>query len=105
MRKLILLLALLACALPSQMCLGGESPQTPASFKRRGFYLHGCWAFNYPFAIRTWKRDDYDHMFQLLKALNFDTVMLWPVLEAVPPPLSQEDAEAVRGFRPIINDA
>lgn len=85
--------------------LRGDAPKPAEPFKRRGFYLHGCWAFNYPFAIRTWKRDDYDHMFQLLKAMNFDTVMLWPVLEAVPPPLSKEDAEAVKEFRPVIDDA
>jgi len=73
--------------------------------KRLGFYLHGCWKYNYPFAVRSWKKDDYHNMFQLLKQLGFNTVMLWPALEAVPMPLSEEDREAVRGFRPIIEDA
>jgi hypothetical protein len=86
-----------------QSCMSAEDAPAQA-FKRRGFYLHGCWAFNYPFAVRTWKRDDYDHMFQFMKAMGFDTVMLWPVLEAVPPPVSPEDAEAVKAFRPIIDD-
>lgn len=44
-------------------------------------------------------------MFRLLGRLGFDRVMLWPVLEAVPAPLSAKDAEAVRAFRPIIDDA
>ena len=44
-------------------------------------------------------------MFQLLRRLGFDRVMLWPVLEAVPAPLSEKDAQAVRAFRPIIDDA
>lgn len=94
MRKLVLAF-IIFCFLPIQIIQGAESSQAPEGFKRRGFYLHGCWAFNYPFAVRTWTRSDYDHMFQFLKAMNFDTVMLWPVLEAVPPPLSAEDAEAV----------
>jgi hypothetical protein len=102
MRKLIVAAILLVSTFPLHSF--GAETTAPAPFKRRGFYLHGCWAFNYPFAIRTWKRDDYDHMFQLLKALGFNTVMLWPVLEAVPPPLSKEDADAVRVFRPIIDD-
>ena len=88
--------------------LGGE--REPAAgdkpaFERRGFYLHGCWTFNYPFAVRTWERADYQSMFRLLKHLGFNTVMLWPVLEAVPAPLSETDREAVRQFRPIIEDA
>jgi hypothetical protein len=40
--------------------MSGEGGNEPAPFKRRGFYLHGCWAFNYPFAIRTWQRADYE---------------------------------------------
>src|SRR5688500_1599366 len=32
----------------------------------------------------------------LIRQLGFNTVMRWPVMEAMPPPLSPEDAEAVR---------
>jgi hypothetical protein len=81
-------------------------PDTPTNaFARRGFYLHGCWTFNYPFAVRTWQRTDYQNMFRLLRHLGFNTVMLWPVLEAVPAPLSDADRQAVREFRSIIDDA
>ena len=59
----------------------------------------------YPFSVRTWSRADYDQMFHLLKRLGFDTVMLWPVVEAIPMPLSDADARAVRGFRSTITDA
>ena len=47
---------------------------------------------------------DYHRMFLLLKRLDFNTVMLWPVLEALPMPLSPADREAVRQFRPIVED-
>jgi hypothetical protein len=73
--------------------------------KRCGFYLHAAWKYAYPFSVRTWSRADYDQMFHLLKRLGFDTVMLWPVVEAVPMPLSDTDARAVRGFRSTITDA
>ncbi len=51
------------------------SPVKPP-FQRRGFYLHACWHFNYPFAVCTWQREDYQNMFQLLRHLGFNTVML-----------------------------
>jgi hypothetical protein len=44
-------------------------------------------------------------MFLLLKELGYNTVMLWPVLEAVPMPLSDADRQAVANYRPIIDDA
>ncbi len=75
------------------------------AFQRRGFYLHGCWVYDYPFAVGKWQRQDYAAMFQLLKRLGFNTVMLWPRLEAVPMPLSPQDAQAVREYRTIIDDA
>ena len=82
-----------------------DASATKSAFQRRGFYLHGCWKYNYPFAVRSWKPADYHDMFLLLRQLGFNTVMMWPVLEAVPMPLSDADREAVRTFRPIIEDA
>lgn len=76
-----------------------------ASFQRRGFYLHGCWKYNYPFAVRSWKPADYHNMFLLLRELGYNTVMMWPVVEAIPMPLSQADRGEVHAFRSIIEDA
>jgi hypothetical protein len=100
-----ILLTLLLLTLPSPCNAQNAAAAAKPAFQRRGFYLHGCWTFNYPFAVRTWQRDDYRQMFGLLKRLGFDTVMLWPVLEAVPPPLTDADRDAVRQFRPIIDNA
>jgi hypothetical protein len=61
--------------------------------------------YNYPFATRAWNREDYNRMFRLLKILGYDDVMLWPMLEAIPAPMSAEDAEALRDYRNIIEDA
>jgi hypothetical protein len=74
------------------------------SEQRRGFYLHACWTYNYPFAVRTWQREDYDNMFQLLKRLGYNTVMLWPCAEAAPAPLSEADRKDLTKFRAIIGD-
>ena len=70
-----------------------------------GFYLHGGWVFDYPLAPRKWQRDDFKNMFTLLKRMGFETVMLWPLFEALPMPLSEGDAEQLRAFRPTVDDA
>ena len=81
-RCLILAMAVLARA--SSNASAADKVAAKPAFQRRGLYLHACWNYNYPFAIRTWQARDYHNMFQLLKQLGFNTVMLWPCLEAVP---------------------
>ena len=34
-------------------------PDAPKGFKHRGFYLHEGWLFKHPFAVRSWKREDF----------------------------------------------
>ena len=70
--------------------------------QRRGFYLHACWTYNYPFAVRTWQREDYDNMFQLLKLFGYNTVMLFPATETIPSPISAADRKDLLKFREII---
>lgn len=96
-----LIYSVLASALPAEE---PAFPATPA-FKHRGFYLHQGWFFNHPFAVRTWEREDYAKMFQLLRKMGFDQVGIWPMLETIPAPISETDAAALRGFRETIEDA
>jgi hypothetical protein len=77
----------------------------PPAFKHRAFYLHCGWAFDHPFAPRSWSRADYDGVFKLLKRLGFDTVMYWPQIEAMPAPLSPQDAGELAEIRDIVEDA
>jgi hypothetical protein len=97
----------LAWGLSANSALGAE-PQDSSIVKpteqRRGFYLHACWMYKYPFAVRTWQRADYDNMFQLLKRLGYNTVMLWPSPETVPAPISAADRNDLLKFREIIED-
>lgn len=74
-------------------------------FKHLGFYLHEGWFFNYPFAVRTWNRDDFSKMFNLLRMMGYDRVGIWPMLEAIPMPLSNVDEMDLREFRHTIDDA
>jgi hypothetical protein len=51
------------------------------TFKRRGFYLHGCWVMEHPFSVRSWQRQDFAAMFRLLHLLGCNAVMIWPTPE------------------------
>lgn len=77
----------------------------PRGFERRGFYLHGSWVMEHPFAVRSWSREDMAGMFRLLRHLGFNHVMVWPTPEAAPMPLSDEDADTLRSYRGVIDDA
>lgn len=85
----------------------GESGASQAQDKPPvcGFYLHACWDYSYPFAVRKWQRQDYRAMFRLLHRIGYNTVMLWPLAEAIPAPLSEADAAELRAFRKTISDA
>ncbi len=70
-----------------------------------GFYLHAGWNYDYPFAVHSWKRPDYADMFRFLKELGYDRVMLWPLVETIPLPLSEADARDLREYRKIVTEA
>ena len=80
-RTLLSLWLCLLCLPP--VAAGGEGPPpaersaTRPAAQRLGFYLHGCWRYEYPFAVRSWKPADYHNMFRLLKRLGFNTVGNW----------------------------
>ena len=74
------------------------------AFEHVGFYTHGGWVFDYPLAPRSWQRADYANMFQLLKRMGYDTVQIWPLLEAIPMPLTAADRAELTAFRPILDD-
>lgn len=73
--------------------------------KNLGFYLHTSWEFEYPFAVRSWKRGDFQHFFTLMQALGFTRVMFWPLSEAMPAPLSEADRRELVAMRDYVDDA
>lgn len=76
-----------------------------AGFNKAGFYLHACWRYEYPFSVRAWALSDYDAMFRLLRGIGLDQVMIWPMSEVAPPPLSDGDAQHFMDFRHVVQKA
>ena len=56
-----------------------------------GMYIHQHWPYNYPYAARTWRVADYRGYCGGLKQLGYNSVMIWPVLETMPSPLTRSD--------------
>ena len=82
-----------------------EKPVIHKKFSGRGFYLHASWMYKYPFAVRRWSYDDFDGMFRLLQAMGMDKVMIWPMTEIIPPPLSPQDRVYLIEFRKVLKNA
>ena len=49
-----------------------------------GMYVHTHWAYNRPYAARTWTVDDWKGYLEGLASLGYDFVMLWPQLDCMP---------------------
>ena len=67
-----------------------------------GMYVHQHWPYNHPYAARTWTIEDYRGYADGLTKLGYNTMMIWPVLETMPAPLTpsdradlQEDAKVI----------
>ena len=73
--------------------------------KKLGFYLHTSWEFEYPFAVRSWAREDFQRFFAFLEALDFNLLMFWPLTEAMPAPLSDADKSELQAMKLLVEDA
>jgi hypothetical protein len=68
-----------------------------------GIYIHQHWPYNYPYAARTWKVEDYRGYCGGLKTLGYNTVMIWPVLETMPSPRTASDRATLKKIAAVID--
>lgn len=68
-----------------------------------GMYIHQHWPYNYPYAARTWRVEDYRGYCGGLKALGYNAVMIWPVLETMPSPLTRSDRATLKKIAAVID--
>jgi len=65
-------------------------------------YIHQHWPYKHPYAARTWTLEDYRDYCGGIKALGYNTVMMWPVLETMPSPPTESDRASLKKTAKVI---
>jgi hypothetical protein len=99
MRKGALCLALLA--LLTGVARAAEQPKLLEHVV--GMYVHQHWPYNHPYAARTWTLEDWRGFAGGLKQLGYNTIMIWPMLEVMPDPLTPSDRASLEKHARVID--
>ncbi len=70
-----------------------------------GIYVHTHWAYNRPYAARTWSLADWEGFLAGLAFLGYDQVLLWPLLDAMPARPTPSDIEYLQTVHQVIDRA
>ncbi len=70
-----------------------------------GMYIHMHWAYNYPYAARTWSVGDWSAYLSGLRALGYNLVQIWPMLDIMPLRLTRSDRIHLDKLRQVIDIA
>ena len=68
-----------------------------------GMYVHQHWPYNHPYAARTWTIEDWRGFAGGLKHLSYNTIMIWPMLETMPDPLTPSDRASLEKHARVID--
>lgn len=101
-RSLFLLANLVAYAVAAEI---PTSTTEPAREKMLGMYVHQHWSYNHPYAARTWTLEDWQGYLAGLRELGFNMVLIWPVLETMPDPLTPSDEANLEKIAAVIDHA
>ena len=94
----------LCVAMVAAGCFAGIARAAePQSGKFIGMYIHQHWPYNHPYAARTWTLDDWHGYLDGLHRLGFNAIMVWPVLETMPQPLTASDRENLEKISRVID--
>ena len=73
--------------------------------KMLGMYVHMHWSFNYPYAARTWSLEDWRGYLNGISRLGYNTVVIWPVIETMPEPLTYSDKAHLEKMSAVVKIA
>jgi hypothetical protein len=68
-----------------------------------GMYVHQHWPYNHPYAARTWTIEDWRGYADGLHRLGYNSILIWPVLETMPEPLTSSDRANLRKIGRVID--
>ncbi len=81
------------------------SASPPPRKKILGMYIHQHWAYNHPYAARTWTLSDWRGYLDGISRLGFNQVLIWPMLENMPEPLTPSDTANLAKIAAVIDMA
>ncbi len=81
----------------------GHAQETRDDTKLVGMYVHQGWAYNHPYAARTWTEADWRSYLDGLSKLGYNSVLIWPMLETMPNPLTASDERQMEKTRAVID--
>jgi hypothetical protein len=67
-----------------------------------GMYVHQHWPYKHPYAARTWTLEDWRGYAGGLKKIGYNTIMIWPMLETMPEPLTPSDRTSLEKHARVI---
>ena len=79
----------------------GEEQRTSAGII--GMYIHQHWPYHHPYSARTWTLGDYQGYADGLTKLGYNTMMIWPLLETMPSPLTPSDRANLEKIAQVID--
>ena len=74
-----------------------------AAGKMIGMYVHQHWPYKHPYAARTWTVEDYRGYADGLTKLGYNMMMIWPLIETMPQPLTPSDRENLEKIGKVID--
>ncbi len=75
----------------------------PDNRKIVGMYVHQHWPYNHPYCARTWTLDDWRGYADGLQRLGYNAVLIWPMLETMPDPLTPSDKANLKKIGKVID--
>ena len=90
------------------LAVGGpttESSNEVTAEKIVGMYIHQHWGYNRPYAARMWTLDDWHGYLDGLQKLGYNTILVWPVVETIPSPMTESDQAHLRKMSRLIDMA
>jgi len=92
-------------ALAAGIARAAEAAAKPGepSPKLIGMYVHQHWPYNRPYAARTWTLEDWRGYADGLHKLGYNTIMVWPMLETMPNPLTPSDQAQLEKTAQVID--
>jgi hypothetical protein len=85
------------------MLVAGRLEAQSKSDKIVGMYVHQHWPYNHPYCARTWTVEDWRGYANGLKKLGYNTVLIWPMLETMPDPLTPSDEANLKKIGKVID--